>query len=136
MKKIGLSILAFVLAMSVNAQINTPRELNCTEEAVTFKTSFSSGWHFSKPVFNQQRISTVVPDFMMSGLLPLKAVTPKIPEQQTFERPFSRFSQPIYSILPNKPLFTGHFDFKTKNLPDYLFPDSLYFRSAVSPLFR
>ncbi len=116
--------MAVVLAMSVNAQSNAPRELNCTEEAVTFKISFISGRHFSKPVFNQQRVPTVASDFMMPGLFLLKAITPKIPEQQTFERPLSRFSfgQPINSILPNNPLFRGSFDFKTKNLPNYLFP--------------
>lgn len=138
MKKIGLSILASILAMSVNAQLNAPRELNCTEEAVTFKTSFSSGWHFSRPVLSQQRIQTIVPDFTTPGLFQLKAVAPKIPEQQTFESPLSRFSfgQPINPTIPNKLLFTEYFDLKTKNLPDYLFPDSLYFRPTVRPIIK
>jgi hypothetical protein len=138
MKKIGLSILATVLAMSVNAQINAPSELNCTEEAVNFRTNFSPGWHFSKPVFNQQRVPAVVPDFTMPGLLLLKAVTSKISEQQTQENPMYSYNlrQRRNPVRPNKPPFTGPFYLKTKNPHNYLISDSLYFRPELISHFR
>jgi hypothetical protein len=50
MKNLLLTALVSLLVVGANAQIGAPKELTCTEEAVTFSTSIGSGWHFSKPL--------------------------------------------------------------------------------------
>ena len=50
MKNLLLTALVSLLVVSANAQTGAPKELTCTEEAITFSTSIGSGWHFSKPM--------------------------------------------------------------------------------------
>ncbi|WCT14701.1 hypothetical protein [Mucilaginibacter jinjuensis] len=49
MKKLFLSAIILLLAVSVHAQVGgTPRQLTCTEEAFNFKVGIKSGWHFGQ----------------------------------------------------------------------------------------
>ena len=132
MKQLLLTALAILFTAGVNAQINTPRELQCTEEAFTFKASLSSGWHFSKVIMGHPEMMTSTPDFVPVNSLELNEALRKKQLPETIQKQLStiRFRYMLDQSVPNKVLFPYPGNIKINEGLNYLYPYNLTFQQS------
>ncbi|MCR8557764.1 hypothetical protein KXD93_08935 [Mucilaginibacter sp. BJC16-A38] len=132
MKQLLLTALAILFTAGVNAQINTPRELQCTEEAFTFKASLSSGWHFSKVIMGHPEMVTSTPDFVPVSSLELNEVLQKKQLPETIQKQLSemRFRYMLNQSTQNKVLFP--YPFNVNEQQNYLYPYTLTFQPSFN----